>query len=169
MQDHSKIKKCIFEWSKEPKYRFLAIFRSLVWCIDLILHIVIELNVFQHLATLPGHEGSFKDHKDAFMNDPKGQKRGFRPFSGVWSVRSSWYCILWQYLMFSNVMQRYQVMKDHSKIAKMHFWMIQRAKKEVFCHFLKLGLLDRLDITYCESTKCLPTLGWRILIDKIST
>ena len=36
--------------------------------------------------------------------------------------------------------------------------MIQRAKKEVFGHFLKLGLLDRLDITYSDSTKCLPTL-----------
>ena len=23
---------------------------------------------------LPGHEGSFKDHKNAFLNDPKGQK-----------------------------------------------------------------------------------------------
>ena len=32
---------------------------------DLILHIVIELNVFQLLAMLPGHEGSFKDRKKA--------------------------------------------------------------------------------------------------------
>ena len=47
------------------------------------------------------------------------------------------------------------LMLDHSKIRKMHFWMIQRAKKEVFGHFLELGLLDRLDIAYCDSTKCL--------------
>ena len=50
---------------------------------------MIELNVFQLSAMLPGHEGSFKDHKNAFLNDPKGQKRGFWPFSGVWSVRST--------------------------------------------------------------------------------
>ena len=90
-----KSQKCIFEWSKEPKMRFLAIFWSLVCWIDLILHIVIELNVFQLSAMLPGHEGSFKDHKNAFLNDPKGQKRGFWPFSWVWSVGSTWYCILW--------------------------------------------------------------------------
>ena len=86
-----KSRKCIFEWSKEPKKRFLAIFLSLVCWIDLILHIVIELNVFQLSPMLPGHEGSFKDIKNAFLNDPKAQKRGFWPFSGVWSVRSTWY------------------------------------------------------------------------------
>ena len=42
--------KCIFEWSKEPKKRFVAIFWSLVCWIDLILHNVIVLNVFQHLT-----------------------------------------------------------------------------------------------------------------------
>ena len=31
--------------------------------------------------------------------------------------------------MFSNFRQGYQVMKDHSKISKVHFWMIQGAKK----------------------------------------
>ena len=40
----------------------------------MILQIVIVLNVFQLSAMLPGHEGSFKDHKNAFLNDPKGQK-----------------------------------------------------------------------------------------------
>ena len=55
----------------------LAIFLSLVCWIALILHIVIVLNVFQLSAMLPGHEGSFKDHKNAFLNDPKSQKRGF--------------------------------------------------------------------------------------------
>ena len=72
--------KCIFEWSKEPQKRFLAIFLSLVCWIDLILHIVTVLNVFQYLATLPGHGGSFKNHKNAFLNDSKSQKWGFRPF-----------------------------------------------------------------------------------------
>ena len=113
MQDHSKIKRCIFEWSKESKKRFLVVFWSLVCWIDLILHIVIVLNVF-------------------------------------------------------NIRQCYQVMKDHSNIMEMHFWMIHRAKNEVFGHFLELALLDRLDIAYCERTKCFPRFGnvtrsWRII------
>ena len=32
------------------------------------------LNVSQLSAMLPGHEGSFKHHKNSFLNDPKGQK-----------------------------------------------------------------------------------------------
>ena len=49
--------KCIFERSEVPKKRFLAIFwtganlRNLCW-IDLILHTVIVLNVFQHEVIL---------------------------------------------------------------------------------------------------------------------
>ena len=46
---------------------------------------------------------------------------------------------------------------DHSKSAKLHFWMIQRAKKEVFGHFLEFGVWDWLDIAYCDSTKWFPT------------
>ena len=90
-----KSKKCIFEWSEEPKKRFLVIFCSLVCWVDLILHIVKVLNVFQLSAILPGHVGSFKGHKNAFLNDPKSQKRCFWPFSWVWSVGSTWYYILW--------------------------------------------------------------------------
>ena len=90
-----KSQKCIFEWSKEQKKRFLAIFWTWVCWIDLILHIVAELNVFQHLATLPGHDGSFKNPQNTFLNDPKSQNRGFWPFSWVWSVGSTWYCIMW--------------------------------------------------------------------------
>ena len=61
--------------------------------------------------------------------------------------------------MFSNLRQRYQVMKDHSKSTRMHFWMIQRAKIEVFGHFLEFGLLDRLDIAYGDRIKCFSTFG----------
>ena len=60
--------------------RFLAILWTLVCWIDLIMHIVIELNSFQHLAQLPGCEGSFKTDKIAFLNDPKRHKLGFWPF-----------------------------------------------------------------------------------------
>ena len=32
-----------------------------------------------------------------------------------------------------------------------------KSQKEVFGHFLELGLLDRLDVAYCDSTECFPT------------
>ena len=47
--------------------------------------------------------------------------------------------------MFSNIRQCFQVIEDHSKTIKMHFWMIWRAKNEVFGHFHMFGQLDRLD------------------------
>ena len=71
-----------FEWS----IQLLAIFFRLVDRINLILHIVIVLNVFDHFATLPSHAGSFKNQNKAFLNDPKSQKRGFWSFFVVWSV-----------------------------------------------------------------------------------
>ena len=44
--------KCLFEWSKEPKMRFLVIFLSSVHRIDLILHILIELNDMHNSAII---------------------------------------------------------------------------------------------------------------------
>ena len=73
-----KSEKCIFEWSKLPKMSFFAIFSSLLYRTDLILHILIEVNCVHHSA------------------------------------------IVW-------------LMLNH---AKMHFWMIQIAKNNVFGHFL---------------------------------
>ena len=77
MKDHSKITKMHFWMIQRARKRFLNIFWSLVCRIDLILHILIVLNVFQLSATLPLHEGSFKDDKNAFLNGPKSQKGGF--------------------------------------------------------------------------------------------
>ena len=53
------------------------------------LHNKKVLNEFQHSATLPGHDGSYKNSQNAFLNDPKSQKGGFWPFSRVWSVGST--------------------------------------------------------------------------------
>ena len=110
------------------------------------------------------HSKIIKMHFSMIQRPPKE----FWSFSGVWSVGSTWYCILWWYEMSSNFVQHYQVVKDHSKITKMHFWMIQSAKKVFFGHFLVFGLLDRLDIAYSDSNRCLPTLcniarSWRII------
>ena len=51
--------------------------------------------------------------------------------------------------MFSNIREGCQVIKDHSKITKMHVEMIKRAKNEVFGHFMDSVLLDQLDIADC--------------------
>ena len=61
--------------------------------------------------------------------------------------------------MCFNLRQCYQVMKNHSNIPKMHYWMIQRAKNVVFGPFLDLGLLDRLDIINYDKTSCFLTSG----------
>ena len=58
--------------------------------------------------------------------------------------------------MFFDIWQSYQVAKDHSKITKIHFWMIQRAKRDVFGHFLESGHFYLLDIEYFDRTKCFP-------------
>ena len=36
------------------------------------------------------HAGSFKNHKNAFLNDPNSQKWGFWPFSWVSFIGSTW-------------------------------------------------------------------------------
>ena len=65
---------------------FLAIFLGLVCWIDLILHIVIILNQFYHLVTLPGREGSFKNQKNAFLDDSNSQKELCRNFLNYGSL-----------------------------------------------------------------------------------
>ena len=61
--------------------------------------------------------------------------------------------------MFFNIWQHCLVIKGHSKVTETHFWMIQRAKIEVFGHFLEFDLLDRLDIVYGDRIKCFSTFG----------
>ena len=141
-----KSEKCLFEWSKYPKTMFLAIFLTSVHRIDLILHIMIELNGQYHLAIVSvimehskirkmpfwmiqiaknevsgrfldfgasdwldiayydrtkwsarfGHSiCPFLNLKNAFLNDPDNQKRCFWPFSRLWCIGLTWYCILW--------------------------------------------------------------------------
>ena len=56
------------------------------------------------------HAGLLKNHKNAFLNDPRSQKWGAWPFSGL-----------------------------SLKVEKIHFGMIQRVKKYVFGHFKDFG------------------------------
>ena len=48
---------------------------------------------------------------------------------------------------------------DHSIITKMPFWMIQRAKSEVFGHFLEFGVMYGPDIAYEDCSKYFSVLG----------
>ena len=50
----------------------------------------------QQFGNYISYTGSFKDHENAFLNDPKSQKVGFWSFSGLGSVGSTWHCIFWQ-------------------------------------------------------------------------
>ena len=70
--------------------------------------------------------------------------------------------------MFSTIRQYYKVMKNHSKVSKKHFWMIQSVKNEVFGHYLEFGQLDWLDVEYDDRTICISpfsntTRWWRII------
>ena len=102
-----KSQKCLFEWSKEPKKCFLAIFLSYVHRIDLKLHILIILNDLD---------------KWAFISP----------------------------------------MLDHPEVTKMPFWMIQRAKKVFFGHFLEFGASDWFQIAYFDYTKWYWHVGCHI-------
>ena len=118
-------------------------------------------NFWQNYQVMKDHSEVIKKH---FWMIQSAKKR----FSGLRVDGSTWYCIWWENYMFSNIWQHYQVMKDHSKVSRKHFWMIQSAKNEVFGHFLEFGLLVRLDIAYFDGTKCFLTFGndtrwWRII------
>ena len=52
---------------------------------------------------------------------------------------------------------------DHSKITKMPFWMIQRAKNEVFGRFLKFGLLDWLSPILVQTISLSTLYSWLVL------
>ena len=142
-----KSRKCIFGWSKEPKTRFLAIFRGLICWVDLILHIVIVQNVFQLTAMLPGHEGSFKHLKNAFLNDPRGQKCDFWPFSGLWSC---WIDLIFQILILVNVFQHLATSPGHEGSFKNHKNALLNDPKCQSCYFLEFSLFDGLDIAYFD-------------------
>ena len=58
----------------------MAIFSILAPRMAFILHIMIVLNVIQHLPALQGLKGSFNNLKNAFLNDPKSQKEVFGQF-----------------------------------------------------------------------------------------
>ena len=123
-----KSQKCSFEWSKLPKKSFFTIFWSWVCWIDLILHVVIVLNVFKLWTTIKGHEGSFKDNKNAFLNDPKCQKRGFLDLGLMDRLDIAYDDRTIYFPTFGKVTRPLMS-------TKMQFWMIRSAKKRGFWSF----------------------------------
>ena len=74
---------------------FLAILINFGWIV--LADIAYSDRVNQSLSTgnVTWSWRIIQSHKNAFLNDPSSWKRGFCPFSGVSSLRSSWYCLLW--------------------------------------------------------------------------
>ena len=104
------------------------------------LHIVIVLNVNQLSAMLPGQAGSFKNQKNAFLNDPKSQKKRF--------LAIFWSLVCWIDLILHIMKALYALQHLSALIHKSQrcIFEYKEPKKEVFGHFLDFGLLDRLDI-----------------------
>ena len=113
--------------------------------------------------TLSGCERSFKNQKLHFWMIQGAKIEVFGHF-----LEFGWSDVLHTaYFDCTNNWAIISLMQDHSKLAKMYFWMIQKAKIEVFGPFLEFGLLYRLDIAYCDDTKCFLTFGnvsrlWKI-------
>ena len=153
-----------FEWSIWVSANFSRFGHR----IDSILHILIELNGAHELAMISLMLDHSKIRKNAFLNDPNKPKTRF---SAIFLSLVPRIDLILHILIELNGVHELAIvspMLDHWKTRKMPFWMIQIAKKEVFGHFLEFGLLDRLDIAYCDSTKCFPTFGnvtrsWRII------
>ena len=164
-----KSQKCLFGCSKEPKMRFLAIFLSYVHRIDLKLHILILLNDHDLWAVISPVLNHSKITKLPFWIIQIEPKMGF--YTNFWSLVNQ-IDLIFDILIVLNDFDTWAVispMLDHSKITKIPFWVIQRAKNDVFDHFLEFGLLVRLDIAYYETTTCLTTLivtRSRIIIQK---
>ena len=110
-----KSQKCIFEWSKVPKRRFLAVFWTLVSWINLILHVVIELYAFEHSAPLWDHVGSFKSHEKAFLNDPKSLKRGFLDLGLLDRLDIAYFGRIICFPTFGNTTRSWRVIQKPSK------------------------------------------------------
>ena len=68
---------------------------------------------FQCSATLPGHEGSFKDHKNAFLNDPKSQKKTFLAI--FWSL-VCWIDLILHIMIVQNVSHHLGVVTSHAYV-----------------------------------------------------
>ena len=138
--------------------RFLAIILSLVSWIDLILDVMIELCFPPFGNTTRSWRIIQKSQKSIFEWSKVSKMR----FLAIILSLVSWIDLMLYNKIALNEFQHSATLPDHGgsfKDLKYPFWMIQKAKNEVFGHFLEFGLLDRLDIAYCDSTKCLPTFG----------
>ena len=108
-----------------------------------------------------GNQDSLENRSLIIMIGIVSWKRAKNDSFGQWlAPRMAWILHVMIKLNGLNNSAMVLLMLDHSKITKMHIWMIQIAKKEVFGHFLEFGLLDRLDIACFDSTECLTSLTW---------
>ena len=137
-----------FEWS----IHFWVHILGLVTPMDFILHIFIILNGLNNLAMICIMRDHSKITKNAFLDDPNSQKRGFLDL---------------------GLMDRLDIAYDKRNICFPTFgnttrsWrIIQKSPGSIFewsklpkRGFHGLGVVDRLDISYYDKTKCFPTFS----------
>ena len=79
------------------------------------------------------HAGSFKIHKNAFLNDPKSQKRGFLDLGLMDRLDIAYGARTKCFPPFGNTTMSWKIIQKARK-------MIRRAKNKVFGHYLEFGL-----------------------------
>ena len=124
--------KSIFEWSKDPKNRFSAIFYS-AKCFPTFGNITRSWRIIQ------------RSLKCIFEWSKEPKKRFLAIF-----------CSLVCWVDFSNFRQHYQVMKDHSKIAKKHSiscWVSKNLKMPYFALCPILSTLTALERLWLHSER----------------
>ena len=153
MKDHSNITKMHFWMIQSTKNE---VFWTWVRRIDLILHIIIELNVFQRLATQPGHERAFKSPLEKhFWMIQSAKKEVFGHYLELGQL--DWADIAYDdrtiwFTPFGNTTSPWKIIQKSQKA----FLNDPKYQEQ---GFLDLGVSDRLDIAYYDRTQCFPTFG----------
>ena len=150
MLDHSKIRKTPFwmiQIAKNQVFGHFLEFGALDW---LDIAYFDRTNWCAWASHGIAHAGSFKNQKNAFLNDTNSQKMRF--LANFLSLMA-WIDMMLYILIDLNDLNDMTIVSlilDHSKIRKMPFWMIQIANNEVFSQFFELGSSDRLEIAYFD-------------------
>ena len=95
MLDHSKIRKMPFWMIQIAKNEVFGHFLEFGSWYQLDISYLNSTKWCVWVGDPVTHTGSFKNLKNAFLNDPNSQKRGFWSSSWVWCIELTWYCVFW--------------------------------------------------------------------------
>ena len=148
-----KWQKCIFEWSKEPKKRFLTIFWRLVCWIDLIWHIVIVLKCFPSFSSLAMSWRIIQRSRKYIFEMIQRAKRRFLAIS--W-ILVCWINLILHILIVLNVFQLFTIaliykkgvscLGNRSLIIMISIVIANKGQKWQFWPMVLLCLMYRLDM-----------------------